>query len=436
MFAGQEKVSVCHLTANGDYVLIDIADPALDAHLAHGDAMVGDGFDENCNPILYVLVPTEELATLLDLATEPFEADTGIEVIYETYGFDQVFYDLASEGNLPDMALLANPNVIKDLTTQGHIVSLLEWFSESYLQGQYHQDLLNMLTVDSTMSGFWYLANIKDLVWYKPVPFAAAGYVIPQTFDELVALSDTMVANGDTPWCMYMESGFATGWMATDWIEHLVLRADGPTVYDDWISHDVLFVDPRIELAFTRFKAILDTPGYVFDRANVSNTYFYFNVVPLGDGNCLLHVQGDFFRLFIDDFGFNQDDFDVFHFPPIDQVSENPIHMGGLVFTAFHDRPEVQALAAFLTTGESVRPLIEAGYIAPHKDASMDWYPSTLDRNIAEIFHSGDVYRQDASDLMPPEVGAGSFWTGMRDLIDGVSTIPEVLMDIDASWPS
>jgi alpha-glucoside transport system substrate-binding protein len=109
--------------------------------------------------------------------------------------------------------------------------------------------------------------------------------------------------------------------------------------------------------------------------------------------------------------------------------------MAGNVYTAFHDRAEVQALATFLTTGESVRPLIEAGYLAPHKDASMDWYPSDPDRNIAEIFHSGDVYRQDASDLMPPEVGAGSFWAGMVDLISGFKFIPQVLADIDASWP-
>ena len=436
VFAGQDKVSVCHLNILGEYDLIEIADPALDAHLAHGDVVVGDGFDESCTPIVHVLVPSEELIPLLDLSTEPFEADTGIEVIYEYYFDPAEIYELANEGNLPDMALLINPNVANDLAAQGHTVNLLEWFTKSYLRRQYHQDLLNMLTVDNMMSGFWYMTNIKDLVWYQPDSFASEGYAIPQTFNELISLSDAMVAGGFNPWCMYMESGFATGWMATDWIEHLLLRAEGPAVYDDWVSHVVLFTDPRIETAFERFQAILDSPGYVFDRANVLNVGFNFNVFPLGEGDCLLHVQGDFFKFFIDEFGLNRDAFDVFHLPPIDPASENPIHMAGLVFTAFHDRPDAQALTAFLTTGESVRPLIEAGYIAPHKDASMDWYPSVLDRKIAEIFHNGDVYRQDASDLMPPEVGTGFFWTGMVDLIAGLKTIPEILSDIDASWPS
>jgi len=45
------------------------------------------------------------------------------------------------------------------------------------------------------------------------------------------------------------------------------------------------------------------------------------------------------------------------------------------------------------------------------------------------------TFRFDGSDLMPGVVGAGSFWTGMVDWINGKST-DEVLKTIDASWPS
>jgi alpha-glucoside transport system substrate-binding protein len=41
----------------------------------------------------------------------------------------------------------------------------------------------------------------------------------------------------------------------------------------------------------------------------------------------------------------------------------------------------------------------------------------------------------DASDLMPPAVGSGSFWTGMVDWIGGRKDLDEVLSDIDDSWP-
>jgi alpha-glucoside transport system substrate-binding protein len=78
-----------------------------------------------------------------------------------------------------------------------------------------------------------------------------------------------MVADGEFPWCNYIESGFATGWVGTDWIEDLVLGADGPAVYDDWVDHTVLFTDVRIETAFERYQQMNDTPGYVFHRANM-----------------------------------------------------------------------------------------------------------------------------------------------------------------------
>ncbi len=46
------------------------------------------------------------------------------------------------------------------------------------------------------------------------------------------------------------------------------------------------------------------------------------------------------------------------------------------------------------------------------------------------------MFRFDASDLMPAEVGAGTFWTGMVDWTTGAKSTDEVTADIEASWPS
>ena len=46
-FAGQEKLEVCHATGAEDnpFVLIEIADPAFDTHLAHGDFLAPENGD-------------------------------------------------------------------------------------------------------------------------------------------------------------------------------------------------------------------------------------------------------------------------------------------------------------------------------------------------------------------------------------------------------
>jgi alpha-glucoside transport system substrate-binding protein len=77
-------------------------------------------------------------------------------------------------------------------------------------------------------------ANAKSFVWYSPKKFAEKGYKVPQTWDELIALSDKIAADFPSakPWCAGIESGGATGWPATDWIEDMMLRTVSPADYD------------------------------------------------------------------------------------------------------------------------------------------------------------------------------------------------------------
>ena len=66
--------------------------------------------------------------------------------------------------------------------------------------------------------------NLKSMIWYPKTAFDAAGYKVPTTWDELVALSDQIVADGSTPWCVGFGSEGSTGWPATDWMEDIMLR--------------------------------------------------------------------------------------------------------------------------------------------------------------------------------------------------------------------
>jgi len=49
---------------------------------------------------------------------------------------------------------------------------------------------------------------------------------------------------------------------------------------------------------------------------------------------------------------------------------------------------------------------------------------------------SANAFRFDASDLMPPEVGAGSFWKEMTNLaVEGPGYIDTALSNVENSWP-
>ena len=89
------------------------------------------------------------------------------------------------------------------------------------------------------------------------------GYTVPTTWDELFALSDQMVADGVKPWCGGIESGGATGWPATDWLEQIMLRMYGGDVYDQWVNHTLLFDSPEVTAAMDTLAGWMKNPEYV-----------------------------------------------------------------------------------------------------------------------------------------------------------------------------
>ena len=71
----------------------------------------------------------------------------------------------------------------------------------------------------------------------------------PDHLGRAEALEDQIVADGDTPWCIGIESGAATGWPATDWMEDIMLRTTSPENYDKWVTGELKFDSPEVKNA-------------------------------------------------------------------------------------------------------------------------------------------------------------------------------------------
>ena len=118
------------------------------------------------------------------------------------------------------------------------------------------------------------------MVFYPKRAFEAAGYEIPATWDELIALSNQMVADGHDPWCFDWEAGFASGFPGSDFLESLVVRVGGLDVYDGWITGEVPFDDPTIVRAAQLGNEVLFGPGLVAGgSASISQLPFQFAVL-------------------------------------------------------------------------------------------------------------------------------------------------------------
>ncbi len=375
----------------------------------------------------------------LEAALAPFEEATGIDVVYEgTDAFATLLPVQVESGSAPDVAMFPQPGLMQDFARSGQLKPLGDAIDDATLAEAYPQDWIDLGKVDDELYGIWYRASVKSLVWYNPKSFAALGYEVPGTWDELTALSDKIIADGGTPWCLGMESGDATGWVGTDWVEDLMLRTAGPEVYDQWTSHEIAFDAAPVKAAFEQFgKIALDSEQVLGGSVGVISTPFGESPKGLFGDNpqCYLHRQANFIVTFLPEDVELGEDVAVFPLPGIKEEFGLPILVAGDVFGMFNDTPEARALMAYLATPEPHEIWAGlGGFISPHKQVSTDVYPDAVTQQQAEILANAETVRFDGSDLMPGSIGTGTFWSGIVDYVGGAD-LDDVLKEIEDSWP-
>lgn len=377
-----------------------------------------------------------------------FQAATGITLAVDSVGSNhELVLRTRIEGNAaPDLAQIAQPSAMAAYASAGQLVDI----SPFMVNDRFNNDFtawIDLVTVDGGVYGVPWKVDVKSTVWYPIAAFEANGYQVPTTWAELLALSDQIKADGANPWCISIEHGGATGWVATDWVEDVLLRTAPREVYDQWINHEIGFDDPQIKNALDHVAQIFFTDGYAYGGSTyINSTWVGQTQDPAFESPpaCYMHKQA----LWYSDFFPPRDnpaaqpqpgtDMGVFYFPPIDEQYGNPVLGSGDVFMVLADRPEVRAVAQFLATPEAAYQWIQAGITSANGNTPTAWYEDNYKAGVAaQILASGTTFAFDASDLMPPAVGQGTFWNGMFDWVaaNGTNT-DQVLADIEASWPA
>lgn len=379
----------------------------------------------------------DELANFQE-AVFPFTDETGIGMAFEgTRDLAAVLTTRVEAGNPPDLAILPNPGQMYELAKDGNLVDISKFMNMDELKKNYAQAWLDLASHNGTLYGIFYKVANKSLIWYNPSAFSAGGYEVPTTWDEVIALSDQIVADGSAPWAIGFESEAASGWPATDWIEDIMLRTAGPDVYDQWVNHEISWTDEAIKVAWETFGEIVGNEDYQYGGSTGTLTT-NFGDAPASlftsPPGAYMHRQASFITGFFPEGLEAGKDYDFFPFPSIDPAYGIPVLGGADLIVIFNDTPEAQALMKYLATAQpqEVWAARGGGFISPSKAVSLDVYPDDLTRKMAEMVVNAEVFRFDASDLMPAAVGSGSFWTGTLDYVGG-EDLDTVLEEIEDS---
>jgi alpha-glucoside transport system substrate-binding protein len=390
-------------------------------------------------------------------AMEPFEADALNAIIDEQINadadysaeveasgdFEEQIQIRIEGGNPPDLAMLPQPGAVIQQAEAGEAIALEDLGLDiAEMEEKFGEYMMSLGEFEGKHYGIPTNINLKSMIWYPVDDFEAAGYEIPETWDDLIALSDQIVDDGGTPWCVGLESGGATGWPATDWMEDIMLRTAGPETYDQWVSHEIPFNDPAVVEAGERFGEIMFGDGYVLGGADQTPSIAFGDAPgPMFEDppNCWLHRQASFIPAFFPEGVEAGVDYDWFPFPTID---EEGTLFAGEMSAVFRDAPEVRDFiekfsGAEVQCAQGGEP--RSSRISPHIEVGPDCYANEELARAAEILTAaleGGNARFDASDLMPPAVGSGSFWTGMVEYMQkGPDSLQSVLDSIESSWP-
>lgn len=396
--------------------------------------------------ILHALTGETDVAGLRAMIAD-FESEYPDITVNEegSNDFESLARTRVGSGQAPDIIFHPQPGLLTDFYNDG-ATRILEAPVDD-LEGELVGGLVDLGTIDDNFVAVPVRLSLKSLVWYNKPAFEAADLEIPTTWDEMLALTDQIATETDiAPWCIGIESGDATGWVASDWVEDVVLRAVGPDGYDEWVAGELDFASEEVSGAIEENMApIWTTDKYVHGgRAAIARTAFGDAVLPMIDGECMLHRQATFVEGFIEsgrpqaEFG---TDYDMFFLPGIDPEYGDPALGGGDFAAMYSDNPAAVEFMKFLLEADAGSAwAAEGAYLSPYATFDTSLYPTASSQRAGELLAEADSFRFDGSDLMPSEVGSssqsGSFWLEMTEWVSGSKSLDEALQAIDELYAS
>lgn len=286
--------------------------------------------------------------------------------------------------------------------------------SDLYKQQGWDKTIPKGFVALSTVNGKQYFLPTSYYWWavyYNKAVFAKYNLQPPKTWDEFLAVCETLKKNGVTP----ITIGAKAPWTAAGWFDYLNMRTNGPEFHINLMLGKEKYDDPRVKKTFENWRVLLDK-GYFIDNAA---SYEWAEVLPgLIQGKSAMYLMGQFVMDSIPKE--NQKDFDFFRFPIMDPkipIGEDAPTDGFFAAAKAPHPEQAKLFLAFLNSKEVVNYTVKTLNRVPvstEADPSL-FTPETLKG--MELLKGADYVAQFYDrDTTPPMAEKGmaafmQFWT-------------------------
>ena len=334
-----------------------------------------------------------------------------ITMNYEsTRDLEAVLATRVEGGNPPDITMMPNVGSLSKyadkLVPLKDVGANLDNYSDSWKA---------LGTVNGEVYGLFVKSDVKSLVWYSPPVFAAKGYEVPKTWEDFVALVDKMAANGDVPLSMGMESGAATGWTGSDFIQDIRLRIAGLDFENKLAKHEVAWNDPLNKQAWELYGKWATDEKYALGGAQGTLSTGFLDAIyaPFSDPPKAMMVKqsgfaGNVIKGQYPDLKFGED-FDFFVLPGVGGKPA-PMQVGGDAMAVFNNTPAVKAIVSYLTSAEGGKAWAASGFdLSPNNKVTGADYTDPISAKKADALAAAPAVSFDTGDLLPGGMGMDEF---------------------------
>jgi alpha-glucoside transport system substrate-binding protein len=372
----------------------------------------------------------------------PWEQQTGGKVNFTgTRDLTAILTTRIEAGNPPDIAILPNPGLMAELAKEGELVPLSAFMDMNMINQDYAKGWVDLGTVDGRLYAIFVKASDKGTVWYDPKTFTANDWFVPETWDDMISLSNQIVEQEKVPaapWSVAVESGQASGWPATDWMAEIMLLKYGGNAYDALVNHTIAWTDPMVKDMWQMFGTIVNTPGYVPGGATAvlatnfqNGTYLPFQDPPKAAMDYLGDFTAGFIATQFPDL-VPGEDYSFFPFPSIDSEFAGGVTGGADLIVAFKDTPAVRSFIQYLAGADAQTIWVKrGGFTSVNNKVSLDAYPNVLTRAAAQQLTGATLFRFGAGDSMPSAVQT-AWWAGVLSYLQDPSQLDSILANIDS----
>lgn len=380
----------------------------------------------------------EELASF-NAINDAFTAKTKIKVNVEsTRDLPAVLNTRVKGNNPPDICGMPTISTFHQLAQQKKLVRLDSFFDMSEINKNYNKTWIDLASYNGGLYAVLPKANNKGTIWYNPTAFKAAGLTIPQTWNDLITLSDKIAAMSKYPWALGVESAASSGWPAADWIAEIYMNQNGPDLYSQWVNHKIPWTHSTIKNAFQMFGQIVNGKHYIngAPQSILATNYQDASYEPFySTPRAYMFYLGDFTEGFITGQFQNLKagtDYSFFPFPTINAQYKNSVTGGADIVVGMKDNDGTRQFLEFLSTAAAQEIWVKrGGSTSVNKAVTFSSYPDPIARASAEQMTNATNFSLGADDMMPQQV-ENAFWAATLAYIGDPTKLDSALSTVES----